>query len=264
MLTIPGVRLEGQALRFSIRRLNVATVIYFFSGTGNSFKIAEALSKKIGNARVIPVSAAAPEDLDGVSSVGLVFPVLMFGIPLYVRDFLKKTASHFGGKYAFFVASNGGNVAGSFSQIARLVKSGHTRSSYHSFVVPRKNFNREEFDSRVDGIAASVATEKIVQAERRSFSDRVILTGILNVLGNAMMRRAFTASEKCSGCGSCYRICPANNITMVDGKPRWSTHCNVCYGCVNWCQAKAIQAKLDPEYYYRSPLVESASELHIR
>jgi len=242
----------------------VATVIYYFSGTGNSFKIAEALSKKISNVRIVPVSAADPEDLDGVSSVGLVFPVLMFGIPVYVRDFLKKTASGFDGTYAFFVASNGGNVAGSFSQIARLVKSAHGRSSYHSFVVPRKNFNREEFDRRVDEIAASVVAEKIVQAERRSFSDRVILTGILNVLGNAMMRRAFTASEKCTGCGSCYKLCPANNITMVDGKPRWSTHCNVCYGCVNWCPSKAIQAKLDPAYYYRSPLVESASELHIR
>ena len=264
MLTIQGVRLEGQALHFSMWRSNVATVIYYFSGTGNSFKIAEALSKKIGNARVLPVSAAVPEDLDGVSSVGLVFPVLMFGIPVYVRDFLKKAASQFGGKYAFFVASNAGNVAGSFSQIARIAKSAQARLSYHSFVVPRKSFNRAEFDRRVDEIAASVAAEQIVQAERRSFSDRVILTGILNVLGNAIMRRTFTVSEKCTGCGNCYRMCPANNIAMIDGKPRWSSHCNVCYGCVNWCPAKAIQAKLDPQYYYRSPLVESASELHIR
>ena len=242
----------------------MAAVVYYFSGTGNSFKIAEALSKKIGDSRIIPVSAAAPEDLEGVSSVGLVFPVLMFGIPAYVRDFLKRNVSALEGRYAFFVASYAGNLAGSFSQIARLMKPAHARLSFHPFVVSRKSFNRAEFDRRVDDIAEAVVAERVVQAECRSFSDRVVLTGIINPLGNVFMRRTFTVSEKCTGCGNCYRMCPASNIAMIDGKPRWSSNCNVCYGCVNWCPAKAIQAKIDPSYYYRSPLVESAGELHIR
>jgi len=242
----------------------MATVIYYFSGTGNSFAIAEALSKKIDGARVIPISVAKPEDLSGVSSVGFVFPVLMFGIPAYVRDFLKKTASALEGQYAFFVASYAGNLAGSFSQIARLMKPAHAHLSFHPFVIPRKVFSKDAFDRRVDEIAESVAAERIIPAERPSLSDRVILTGFVNPLGNTFMRRVFTVSGACTGCGTCYRICPADNIALVDGKPRWSKNCNVCYGCVNWCPAKAIQAKVDPSYYYRSPLVKSASELFIR
>lgn len=242
----------------------MATVIYYFSGTGNSFAIAEALSKKIDGARVIPLSMAKAEDLSGGSSVGFVFPVLMFGIPAYVKDFLKKTASSLEGQYAFFVASYAGNLAGSFSQIAGLMKPAHARLSFYPFVIPRKDFSKDAFDRRVDGIAASVVAERIVQAERPTLRNRVVLTGFVNPLGNAFMRRVFTVSDACTGCGTCYRLCPANNIAMIDGKPRWSKHCNVCYGCVNWCPAKAIQAKVDPSYYYRSPLVKSASELFIR
>lgn len=242
----------------------MATVIYFFSGTGNSFKIAEALSKKIDGARVIPVSAAKAEDLSGVSSVGFVFPVLMFGIPAYVRDFLKKTASTLEGRYVFFVASFAGNAAGSFSQIAHLMKASRARLSFYPFVIPRKDFNTDDFIRRVDEIAESVSAERTVQADRASFSDRVILTGIVNPMGNVFMRRVFTVSDACTGCGTCYRLCPAKNIAMIDGKPRWGKRCAVCYGCVNWCPAKAVQAKMEASYYYRSPLVKSASELFIR
>lgn len=56
-----------------------------------------------------------------------------------------------------------------------------------------------------------------------------------------LMDRAFHADEHCIGCGTCARICPVNNIHMVDGKPQWQQHCEQCFACLQWCPEAAIQ-----------------------
>jgi len=47
--------------------------------------------------------------------------------------------------------------------------------------------------------------------------------------------------KKCDGYGICSRICPVDNIKMVDGKPAWQHHCERCMACLQWCPMEAIQ-----------------------
>jgi MinD superfamily P-loop ATPase len=54
--------------------------------------------------------------------------------------------------------------------------------------------------------------------------------------------RKFSVNEKCTSCGICAAICPAGNIGMVDGKPVWKHHCELCCGCIHLCPTEAIQA----------------------
>lgn len=49
------------------------------------------------------------------------------------------------------------------------------------------------------------------------------------------------ANNKCTGCGVCARVCPADNIRIVDGRPEWQHHCESCYGCFQWCPKGAVQ-----------------------
>ncbi|MCK9244810.1 MAG: EFR1 family ferrodoxin [Candidatus Marinimicrobia bacterium] len=46
--------------------------------------------------------------------------------------------------------------------------------------------------------------------------------------------------EKCNGCAVCTRVCPVNNIKMVNKKPVWQNHCEMCLACAEWCPEKAI------------------------
>jgi len=52
---------------------------------------------------------------------------------------------------------------------------------------------------------------------------------------------AFISNEKCDGCGICKKICPVDNIEIVDNKPSWSNHCEGCFACFHWCPKEAIQ-----------------------
>jgi MinD superfamily P-loop ATPase len=46
--------------------------------------------------------------------------------------------------------------------------------------------------------------------------------------------------KKCDGYGICSRICPVDNIKMVDGAPSWQ-HCERCMACLQWCPKEAIE-----------------------
>jgi ferredoxin/flavodoxin len=47
-------------------------------------------------------------------------------------------------------------------------------------------------------------------------------------------------NEKCIGCGICAKICPANNIKIVDRKPELQHRCEMCFACDEWCPLSAI------------------------
>ena len=56
-----------------------------------------------------------------------------------------------------------------------------------------------------------------------------------------LMEASFHFDEKCDGCGVCSRICPVNNIKIVDNPPSWQHHCERCLACLQWCPKEAIQ-----------------------
>lgn len=39
------------------------------------------------------------------------------------------------------------------------------------------------------------------------------------------------------------KVCPLNNITIVDSKPVWNHTCTHCMACIHQCPAQAIEFK---------------------
>ncbi len=52
--------------------------------------------------------------------------------------------------------------------------------------------------------------------------------------------KSIYADEKCNGCAICAKVCPVQNIKMIENKPFWQHHCEMCLACVEWCPKKAI------------------------
>lgn len=46
--------------------------------------------------------------------------------------------------------------------------------------------------------------------------------------------------DKCIGCGKCERLCPMNNIKIVDKKVVQNNRCTMCYRCINNCPKQAM------------------------
>ncbi|MBA7532457.1 hypothetical protein ES705_24683 [subsurface metagenome] len=57
-----------------------------------------------------------------------------------------------------------------------------------------------------------------------------------------LMDRSFDVDEKCDGCQICAKVCPVNNIRMIDDKPSWKHHCEFCLACFHWCPREAISS----------------------
>jgi ferredoxin len=66
--------------------------------------------------------------------------------------------------------------------------------------------------------------------------------------------KSFAVDEKCSGCGTCARVCPVDSIEIVDKKPVWQNRCENCLACFNGCPTNAIHGALaNTEYRYHHP-----------
>lgn len=47
-------------------------------------------------------------------------------------------------------------------------------------------------------------------------------------------------TDKCIRCGKCEKLCPMNNIKIVDKKVVQNNQCTMCYRCINNCLKQAM------------------------
>ncbi|NRX98609.1 flavodoxin domain-containing protein [Clostridium beijerinckii] len=69
------------------------TTIYYFSGTGNSLKVANDLSNQLTDSKIVKISKNNMSVFNDTQSdkIGFVFPVYNAGIPVIVKKLYRKT-----------------------------------------------------------------------------------------------------------------------------------------------------------------------------
>ena len=86
--------------------------IYFFTGTGNSLKIAKDVAEELGDCELIPIAKIwQKENLKSESEkIGFVFPLYYSGLPKIVYDFIEKIDLS-NSEYFFTIVSSAGDVS---------------------------------------------------------------------------------------------------------------------------------------------------------
>lgn len=252
----------------------MSAAIYYFSATGNSLTVAKDLVSKLDNAEIIPIAKALRNNIEGFFDVvGIVYPVYMFGLPLIVADFLKRAILK-PGSYIFSVATLGGLCGLAHTQSREILKArGLLLSAAFSVRMPgnytplygalskekqEELFKKEKL--RINTIIAAVKERKSGIIEEKPFLPNFILNKLLYKGGTRLIPSSgknFWVTNACTQCGLCAKVCPVENIKLVDGKPNWLYHCQHCMACLQWCPVEAIQYKKTTlgKKRYHHPLV---------
>jgi ferredoxin len=254
------------------------TAICYFSATGNSLSVANDLSVELGNTAVVPVTRALKTGVNvSYDSLGIVYPVYMFGLPLIIAEFLKSSAIK-PGSYVFSVATYGGLPGRPHSLSRNILKKrgielacgfsvlmpGNYTPMYGAIAKQRQEKMFAQEKSRVKEIAQLVRQKKRGIVEEQPILLNTLLYSLLYKGGSAMIplsAKGFWATDSCNECGKCALVCPVANIELRDGKPVWLEHCQHCMACLQWCPAEAIQYKkstLGKKRYHHPQVTQEA------
>jgi len=237
------------------------TTIYYFTGTGNSLAAAKKIAAVLGDCEFVPIASLQTTTgniTPQTDRVGIINPVYFAGLPLMVAEFagcldLSQT------KYMFSVVTFGGSgAAPALKQLDSILKKQRDHGLDAGFMVKMPgNYillyesptgeKREELLATADAQIADISAA-INRNEIRKLPSS-LLSGLLHSIAYPHFAShvheddwKFSVNENCTSCGICAAICPAGNIGLVDGKPVWKHHCELCCGCIHLCPTEAIQA----------------------
>lgn len=241
------------------------SVIFYFSGTGNSLDAARQAAAVLPQCRLEPMVAymARPYEVrDEV--VGFACPVYCFDLPPLVQSFLQSLQAK--PEYCFGLVTMGGNPGRALKNLQELLARKNIELAYADAVAMPDNFfmaKRAQYDAMLT--AADKALTQIVTDihERKRDVSKCREHAVLKYLGTPVgwwfMRNVLRVGKlrlrpnRCVGCGLCAKLCPVGNITLERQRPVFGDKCAYCFGCRHWCPKHAIQmgglkAKADISY----------------
>ncbi len=221
--------------------------LFCFSSTGNSLFTAKRLAEKM-NGKVLPMNNGPVQCEDDV--IGFVFPVYFWGLPRMVERFVAALQICNKDAYVFGVATSGGPAYGVLGRLKNLLLQKGISLQYGAKLISVSNYLPEytpkDSDERQKNIAENIV--KIADAITRRQSNHIEAFTFLNMIAyrfypNEGSDRYFTVAPTCTGCGTCQKVCPAQNIVLKAGKPDFRHNCEHCLACLHHCPVCAIDWK---------------------
>jgi ferredoxin len=183
--------------------------------------------------------------------VVLVFPSYAYHMPHMARRFIRRM--EFRAEYIAAFVTYGTDPGGALAEAARLFRRKKQTLSYCGRIPAVENY------IPLFGPPDPVTAEKRLAMQRAAAADaaNAILEGRKNRVwmwrplasfvstlfrgGKTLFVRGFKVLDECTGCGICEKICPAGAINIKEGRPEFSSACEHCQGCLNWCPSRAIR-----------------------
>lgn len=238
----------------------------YFTGTGNSLRVLKTCGDVfVKNQHSVNLSEIkVHEQIDPADLIGFCFPVYAFGIPRICRNYLNSLKPFKNNQKVFVLITAGDRDESGFSvkEATRILKkkkctvvySGVIQMPINWTTSPVPPFPPKEEEAKLiieNGvtIAQNITLDILAGISKyhrfnypkrfkklKFFSDFILF----KYLGVPNLWRTFKVYESCTGCGACKRICPTRSITMIDKVPQWSSTCEQCMRCVNYCPSEAI------------------------
>lgn len=234
-------------------------VILFFSGTGNTWWVADRIKKQLDakgiNADTVSVDTLTPAKADWwIRSADLV----MFGWPVHgsdmpepMRRFVESLPVVEKGKHIHvFCTQSAFSGDGAWHAHRLFEDKGLVIDSAEHFIMPSNKDGRgreawfnhimERCDRCVERYTAQLMMGQAIIRGRHSAWLGALQRGPFRRYLSSAQQRAAADAEKCTGCGLCAALCPAGNIIIKDGKAVFQGRCALCMRCTAFCPTLAI------------------------
>jgi len=256
------------------------TIIYFFSGTGNSYRVAKWVKEKAektgSECKLLftrKVKKVNENNKWERKVIGIIFPTHGFTMPWEILKFVcrlprsKKT-------HAFCIATRaslkigcvtipGMSGNGTFVVALILAIKGYKIRGVMSvnmpsnwfLVHPIQSINKqkeilERSRKKIIGFASKIFTGRKVWFTLNNLYEITdgILFSLISIgyllIGRFFHSKLFFANSNCTSCGLCVSNCPFKAIKMKGkhkAKPFWTYKCESCMKCASICQHNAIE-----------------------
>ena len=238
-------------------------ILYVFSGTGNTFAVANLYKKYFekveGNeVTVYRISEKSgdfpsPEEFD---IVGFGYPIHAFSAPEPAIKFCKNLPESHNKPTFIFKTSGEGLHLNDFSSqkcIKILKNKGYDVTLERHIVMPYNMIYRHNNEmAKHMWIYAHALVDinctEILQGKHEKVKKSALLgcwmppIRFLEQKFAHMHGTAFKVDKKkCVCCNKCVNVCPQNNIKSIDGKYKFGHKCVLCMGCSFGCPKDAIK-----------------------
>lgn len=244
-------------------------MVLYFSGTGNSQRVAVQIAEQLGDG-LYSINRALKRGERGAiqSHRPLVFvaPTYSWRLPKVVERWILECEFQ-GDQRAYFILTCGGECGNAGVYAEKLCRKKGLRfcglaqvpmpENYLALFPTHSEAESLEIMEKAKPLVKTLADQ--IQAGRQLPERRVSLTGKLesgpvNPVFYAVFvhDKKFAVSDQCVSCGKCAQRCPMNNINMTDGKPVWKGNCTHCMACIGGCPTKAVTygAKSEGRYHH--------------
>ena len=233
-------------------------MVLYFSGTGNSRYVAQRIAVALADEFLSINDRIKAEDTSSVKTderLVIVTPTYAWRIPRLGENWLRRT-EFLGARQAWFVMTCGGEIGNAakynhaLCRKKQLAYMGTAQIAMPENYIAKFNAPQAEearqiiakAEPDIDRAISAITAGQAFPVPRNNLYDR-FMSGPVNPIFYSFFvkAKAFMASNACTGCGQCARLCPTNNIAIRNGRPVWGGDCTHCMACICHCPMEAIE-----------------------
>lgn len=252
--------------------------IIYFSGTGNTQWVAKCLQEALANRGeqvMLNSVEALPEAALNADHLLLGYPIYGSKAPRIMEAFLHNLPpAQSGQKVSVFTTVAYASGDGPVFYKTHLENKGYTFVYSDEFKLSN-NFYIPEFPRVFPVGDADKIKHRNTKAKKRSETFvEALIASKKRLKGNHLVGRSFgntqrkhidayisklsnmfyADGDRCTACGLCVKLCPADNIALKDGTIHFGSQCMACMRCYHFCPTEAVNittASLDAKKYPR-------------
>ena len=235
-------------------------MVLYFSATGNTEYAAKEIAKIIGDESLNLLQKIRTSDYSEIHSEKpfvICAPIYVCEMPYFMSRFLKRVKLT-GTREVYFVFTSGG-YSGCASVLAHSLcrKKGLIYKGSADIIMPRNYIASdmypmqdtptirakiEESKKLIEQTAAIIKEGGKLKSRHVFLFETLIIVPFVPVwIKLKLTTKAFYVKDSCLGCGKCAKVCPLNNINIVENKPEWGKKCTHCMACICNCPKDSIE-----------------------